>query len=447
MFVSGTQAQSIPPEVIRKAFVRIATLRIGASDVYPQLGEMIHAFVPVAVPGLRNRPGCGGFAMDASGRFYFDPELILDPSPLCPPVNGIQTLIAIYLHEVWHWARQHPERFESLAPNSDGKKHPHMKANCAADAEIHGHDPFMRKHMPEGSVWPESLIDKRDGKPFPVGKTMEYMVRWMEWEEEEEEEEDGDEPGREKRGKGKGDIPDPDAPQDWLLPPPGEDDDNPGIPKDEGDALRKKAARNIQESTRNRGDIPGHWEAWAGEQVDPPKIPWTSQLSRFLREVREISAGASNYTYQRRSRRQHMVPDNVIIPASFHPKLYVALGVDTSGSFSDGDLRASLSEAMGIIRVTGNSVFAAAGDTRVCFEGYVSSADKIDLAGRGGTDMRVVLKRCARENPHVIVLFTDGYTPWPNERDLSVPVIVCLVGNHCGAGRVPDFMHTVIVED
>lgn len=445
MQVSGNQASNVPQDVIQKAFVRIATLRIGASDVYPQLGKMIHGFYPVAVPNLRKRKGCGGFAMDQWGRFYFDPELILDPSSLTPPVNGVQTLIAIYLHEAWHWARCHPERIRTLPVGPDGKKVPHVKGNIAADAEIHGSDQFLRKHIPSWAVWPEKLKHKDTGAPLPKNETMEWYVANMKWDEDGGDDE-GDDPGDEPRkGRRVGDVPDPDEPKDWELGPP--DEDNPGLDRDEGDALRKFVAREIQKSVREKGNVPGNWESWAGEQVDPPKIPWQSQLNHFLREVREITAGATNYTFQRRSRRQHMMPRNVVIPASFHPKLEAAIGVDTSGSFSDDDLRDSVAEAMGILRVVGGSVFVACGDTRVTFEGRVSSADKIEFKGRGGTDMRVILRRCAKENPHVIVLFTDGGTSWPDERSFKVPVIVCLVGYHCGPENVPDWMHTVVVGD
>jgi predicted metal-dependent peptidase len=47
----------------------------------------------------------------------------------------------------------------------------------------------------------------------------------------------------------------------------------------------------------------------------------------------------------------------------------------------------------------------------------VTSADQVQLAGGGGTDMRVGIDRAraAPDPPNIIVVLTDGMTPWPDE--------------------------------
>ena len=52
-----------------------------------------------------------------------------------------------------------------------------------------------------------------------------------------------------------------------------------------------------------------------------------------------------------------------------------------------------------------------------------------DVAGRGGTDMGagVAFAATLRPRPTVIVVVTDGYTPWPDVKP-RVPVVVCIVG-------------------
>ncbi|HEY8415588.1 MAG TPA: VWA-like domain-containing protein, partial [Thermaerobacter sp.] len=48
----------------------------------------------------------------------------------------------------------------------------------------------------------------------------------------------------------------------------------------------------------------------------------------------------------------------------------------------------------------------------------------------GGTDMRVGIEAACklRPKPGVIVVFTDGETPWP-ERPPEVPTVIALVGD------------------
>ncbi len=62
-----------------------------------------------------------------------------------------------------------------------------------------------------------------------------------------------------------------------------------------------------------------------------------------------------------------------------------------------------------------------------------SNARDTKFAGGGGTDMRVGIERTTqqRPRPEVIVVFTDGYTPWPappSEPSSSPP---------CSAGTAP----------
>ena len=53
---------------------------------------------------------------------------------------------------------------------------------------------------------------------------------------------------------------------------------------------------------------------------------------------------------------------------------------------------------------------------------------KLEPKGGGGTDMRVPLKYAEQFDPKVVVLFTDGYTPWPKEEP-PYPLIVCCTTN------------------
>ena len=139
---------------------------------------------------------------------------------------------------------------------------------------------------------------------------------------------------------------------------------------------------------------------------------------------------------------------NVIIPAVYHPKCAVAVVIDTSGSMSDSDLKSCVEETSGILDAMGASAMVVTGDTHVGFAEKISDITDISLFGRGGTNMCPMIRR-AMEEPEIqaVIVMTDGYTPWVPENELRVPVVVCLIGRHCGEESVPNYMTTIVVED
>ena len=54
----------------------------------------------------------------------------------------------------------------------------------------------------------------------------------------------------------------------------------------------------------------------------------------------------------------------------------------------------------------------------------------VRLAGGGGTDMRVGIRAAhqQRPRPDVIVVFTDGHTPWPDAPPPGSAMIAALLG-------------------
>ena len=61
--------------------------------------------------------------------------------------------------------------------------------------------------------------------------------------------------------------------------------------------------------------------------------------------------------------------------------------------------------------------------------GYHGASSLDDVYGRGGTDMRAGIAAAIelRPRPTVIVVVTDGYTPWSEDKP-KVPVVICIVG-------------------
>ncbi|NIN64206.1 MAG: hypothetical protein GTO63_05805, partial [Anaerolineae bacterium] len=72
---------------------------------------------------------------------------------------------------------------------------------------------------------------------------------------------------------------------------------------------------------------------------------------------------------------------------------------------------------------------------------------KLELHGGGGTDMRVLIQQALDEAPfpNVIIIVTDGHTPWPEERlPNNCRLVVCLVGNHAVDVNNPPDWATVV---
>jgi predicted metal-dependent peptidase len=109
-----------------------------------------------------------------------------------------------------------------------------------------------------------------------------------------------------------------------------------------------------------------------------------------------------------------------VLPSLRRPLPWVAVIVDTSASVSDAELGSALSEVAEIAKavgVGGNRVSVYSCDSAVHTVQTVCSCEEIALVGGGGTNMVSGIARAAAASPRpdVIVVLTDGYTPWPGE--------------------------------
>ncbi|MDQ6928630.1 MAG: VWA-like domain-containing protein, partial [Actinomycetota bacterium] len=69
----------------------------------------------------------------------------------------------------------------------------------------------------------------------------------------------------------------------------------------------------------------------------------------------------------------------------------------------------------------------------------VSSARAVQLVGGGGTDMGAGLEAAARMRPRpsVVVVLTDGQTPWPTDAPKGMHVVIGLIRSLL-PGQSPD---------
>jgi predicted metal-dependent peptidase len=126
--------------------------------------------------------------------------------------------------------------------------------------------------------------------------------------------------------------------------------------------------------------------------------------------------------------------------------------VDTSGSISDSDLKSYLAEVAGIVRAVsiGGGVQVIACDSKAAAPQLLKSAnqvEKLELVGGGGTDMREGIHAAlgTRPSPDVIVVVTDGATPWPDNKPRGCDFYTAVLTSESSQNDVPYWMQKVLI--
>jgi predicted metal-dependent peptidase len=350
---------------------KLGAARLWATSRQPYLATALFAVQALA------RPGIGTIGVDARWRMYLDPEVV--------DRVDVQELGRVVTHLVGHLLRDHATRAgDPPAPTW----------LLAADIEIND-------DLVGDDLVPRSAPDQpRDFAQAP-GQLAERYVAAMA------------DPG-----------PDP-APrrQGWLDCGSGADgfqrrwEGPDGLTDRECRLLRKAVAQQVcRHAGRFPGSVAGGWLRWA-EHMLKPAVDWRKALRAEIRQAVASVAGAVDYTYRRPSRRAS-VSDDIVLPALHRPQPEIAVVCDTSGSMHDDLLARALAEIEGLVAAQGlrRQLRVLAVDTHVHALSRVSYARQVALLGGGGTDMGAGIQAATalRPAPDVIVVLTDGYTPWPN---------------------------------
>lgn len=220
----------------------------------------------------------------------------------------------------------------------------------------------------------------------------------------------------------------------------------PAMSEAEAEMFRREIAHAIEEYKKTRGTIPGNLLRWAEEYLTPPKVSWTKELASSINRSRAYIAGNTNFTWSGLSRK---LPRPFILPTTCRHVPVPAGIIDTSGSMSPTALAKALSESQGIIQACGFQKVpficcdaAAYASKKVCNPKY------IQLEGGGGTDMRIGIDAAMKlqPQPNIIIVLTDGYTPWPENPIPHTKVIAVLI-EHKGSERPPSWIKSIEVDD
>ena len=379
---------------------RVAVARSVAKSRMPYFSRGLMSLVP------RSAPGQGTFAVTKEGIWLVDYDII---GKMTPSEAATETL-----HEYFHIFFNHAERFERMVQLGQLRKtaQDHDLWNRCADAELN--DNIVAAGLKFSKilgepVLPENLIP---GQPLPDHHTAEwYLKKCLEARKAGKPE---PQPGR-CCGSAAGNP----APGE---PAPGEGG---GRSEVELHVTRTAGAREIKAALgKSQGLTPEVWDRTLDDLLGQSKVPWQTKLSMAGQNaVSAYQAGMSDYTYSQPSRWAGAFGDaewTPVLPSMHSPIAQVVVVIDTSGSMTNGVLRAMVNETAAILRaLAGATITFIACDAKV--HSFVQTRDLSEIRkavkGGGGTNFTPAFDAIAEMNPQpdLIVFGTDGHGRYPTE--------------------------------
>jgi predicted metal-dependent peptidase len=384
---------------------QLAAARLWAAHRFPYLASALFAAPAVAAHGI------GTVAVDESWRLYIDPEVVAHWS--------VEEFGGVLVHHASHLLRDHAARAQTIGVGTEQAS----DWLAAADTEIN--DDLAQEHVqqPGEPVLPATLGCEN-------GRLAEEYFTHVR-----------------RTGSDAGDDNCCGSGADGV-PKPWERNGRPGVGLHARQLLRRQVATEVLAHCREAGTVPAGLVRWA-EELLQPRVDWRRVLAAELRRGVADVAGSVDYSYRRPSRRAGAVGD-VVLPSLRRPVPHVAVVCDTSGSMTEQLLAGVLAEVEGLLRTVGvrrEAVRILACDAAAHTAQRVSSARQVQLVGGGGTNMGAGIDAAAnlRPRPRVIVVLTDGYTPWPAGPPPGIRVVVGLLGP--SAPAAPLWARSVRVDD
>jgi predicted metal-dependent peptidase len=406
---------------------RIMAARLLAQKRWPYISHLLFSLKIVpASPGALDT-----LAVDAGWRLYFNEDFVMKLT--------VAELATVLQHEAMHCMLNHHERYAALRdPKPD-----HKLFNIAGDCSIN--------HVIEeaGYAFAKDFPPVRY-KNFPkINSSMTTERAYYTLKEEDEEPGGGGDDSAPDCGSASGG-----KPREYEIDTA--DEELPGASPELKAVVKTQVASEITKSRSQPGYVPGDLIRWADDFLSP-KINWRRQLAVRVRVAMATKAGRRDYSMMRPSRREQALATSdrqIRLPAMRQPgDPKVAVVVDTSGSITNSVLQATLAEVMGITRAVGNArgLEVIACDSVAYPAVRVRSATdvrKLKLPGGGGTDMRNGIQAAleTKPRPDVIVVVTDGYTPWPETKPAGCENYIVLLTEDAALRSVPDWAKTVLLE-
>ena len=297
----------------------------------------------------------------------------------------------LLMHELLHIG------FFHVTNRSDAYEH--MLANISQDIEINQY--IDKNYLPEGGCTLESFADMN--LPEKAGWHVYYDLL------KKEEEQNPDSPSGQKlqRLREANDDGQPQTSQGEMVP-----DHSTWEEFDElSDAEKKLIEKQIEhvltavaeQTEKSRGTVPGRIKDRLEKlkNIEPPKFDWKGYVRRF--------AGGSQKIYTKKLQRKHNKRFEENPGLKIKPRRHLLVGIDTSGSVSQTELKEFFGEIDHICK-TGSDVTIIQCDTTINYIGEYKPKDPIEVHGRGGTSFDPVLEYYNANNRKYscLIYLTDG---------------------------------------
>ena len=407
---------------------KISAGRFLAKKRMPYFSSALYSVIPMPVVGLQAQSG-QPMACTPNGILIYDAQAV--------EAMELDDVEFSLLNVTSHLVRNSAD----VAKRNNWEP---ARANKALDASVN--DDLMAagcKPKPSDMI-PSRIHEPKTMKPMEDGQTPHAYYRALAEMDDEPESEPGARPGGGNSGGCAGNP----NPQEGAHGGSGKGNGggqakgkSPGRSEAEMNRMRKQVAKDVQKAAaKGHGNVPGGWQIWAGQELEPPKVRWQDKFRRVVRGAISSRKGMLDYSYCRPSRRQSGVGfgfGKPILPTMVAPEVEIVVAFDTSGSMSGDDLARAGAECRGILTQTDVTVHLLSCDAEVHGPPKKVKTWKEaqnSLKGGGGTDFGPIFEavKGIKSKPSVLVILTDGGGPAPVRPPNGVTVVWVLIGEKTG---------------
>tara|TARA_R100001591_G_scaffold24639_4_gene34720 strand:+ start:2842 stop:4026 length:1185 start_codon:yes stop_codon:yes gene_type:complete len=175
--------------------------------------------------------------------------------------------------------------------------------------------------------------------------------------------------------------------------------------------VQKQIEHQLKETAelteKRQGHVPGEFAEIIKRlrKIEPPSFNWKAYLRRFV--------GNSSIVYTKKLRRKYNKRYSGNPGLKIKHKNHICVGVDTSGSVSNSELKEFMSELTHMHK-TGHQITVVQCDTSINSVEVFNPKKDWDIKGRGGTDFQPVIDHYNEKGHYTALIYlTDGeaYTP------------------------------------
>ena len=175
--------------------------------------------------------------------------------------------------------------------------------------------------------------------------------------------------------------------------------------------VQKQIEHQLKETAelteKRQGHVPGEFAEIIKRlrKIEPPSFNWKAYLRRFV--------GNSSIVYTKKLRRKYNKRYSGNPGLKIKHKNHICVGVDTSGSVSNSELKEFMSELTHMHK-PGHQITVVQCDTQINSVEIFNPKKDWDIKGRGGTDFQPVIDHYNEKGHYTALIYlTDGeaYTP------------------------------------